>query len=329
MSFKFVLIGTGNIASTYLTAISRIEEAEVVGAVSRSGRMPKGAGADFELKPELSEIETGFDAVIVATPNGLHHQGVIAAAELGKHALTEKPLDISIDAMDKMIAACKDHNVKLGVTYQRRLSPDNIVMKKLLDEGALGRVFGADMIVECWRDQAYYDSAPYRGGKAIDGGGPFIQQAAHNVDIYAWFFGRPEKTVSMLGTFMHKIEGEDHGTALLRHANGMIGVIAASTSARPGFDPSLEIHTEKGTVIMKNDIITFWDIEGMENPSVSAGMHFHSGAGSAAVNDTGGHEAIIKDFIAAVRENRKPAVSGEDARTATEIVLDIYNSNVY
>jgi UDP-N-acetyl-2-amino-2-deoxyglucuronate dehydrogenase len=329
MSFRFVLIGTGNIASTYLTAVSKIEGVEVVGAVSRSGRMPKGAGDKFELKSALAEIESEFDAVIIATPNGMHHQGVIAAAELGKHALTEKPLDITVDAMDKMIAACKEHNVKLGVTYQRRLSPDNIIMKKLLDAGALGRVFGADMIVECWRDQAYYDSAPYRGGLAIDGGGPFIQQAAHNVDIYAWFFGKPEKTVSMLGTFMHDIEGEDHGTALLRHANGMIGTIAASTSARPGFDPSLEIHAEKGSVIMKNDIITFWDIEGMENPSVSAGLHIHSGAGSAAVNDTSGHEGIIKDFIIAVRENRKPVVSGEEARVATEIVLDIYKSNIY
>ena len=329
MSFKFVVVGSGNIASTYLSAISRIDEAEMVGVVSRSGNLPKGASSDLEIKSTLSDIECEFDAVIIATPNGMHNQGVIEAAKLGKHSLTEKPLDISVEAMDNMISACKENNVKLGVTYQRRLSPDNIVMKKLLASGALGRVFGADMIVECWRDQAYYDSAPYRGGFAIDGGGPFIQQAAHNVDIYAWFFGRPEKVVSMLGTFMHDIEGEDHGTALLKHENGMIGVIAASTSSRPGFDPSLEIHSEKGTVIMKNDIITFWDIEGLENPSVSAGMHFHSGAGSAAVNDTGGHEAVIKDFIMAVREDREPAVSGEDARVATEIVLDIYNSNIY
>ena len=329
MAFKFVIIGTGNIASTYLTAINNIDGAEVVGGVSRSGKKPSGAEDTFEVKESLKEIEAEFDAVIAATPNGMHHVNVIEAAKMGKHALTEKPLDITIEAMDEMISVCKDNNVKLGVTYQRRFSPDNVIIKRLLDDGSLGRVFGADLKVECWRDQSYYDSAAYRGGKEIDGGGPFIQQAAHNIDIYGWFFGRPEKVVSMLGTFMHDIEGEDHGGALLRHSCGMIGSIKASTSARPGFDPSLMIHTDKGTIIMKNDIITCWDIDGMENPGVSSEMHIHSGAGSAKVSDTDGHEAIIKDFIDAVRNDREPAVSGDTARTATEIILDIYNNNVY
>ena len=329
MAFKFVIIGTGNIASTYLTAIDNINGAEVVGWVSRSQKKPLGAEDFFEVKKSLQEIESEFDAVIAATPNGMHHINVIEAANMGKHALTEKPLDITIKAMDDMVSACKKNNVKLGVTYQRRFSPDNIIIKRLLDEQAFGKVFGADLIVECWRDQSYYDSAPYRGGKEVDGGGPFIQQAAHNIDIYGWFFGRPEKVVSMLGTFMHDIEGEDHGVALLRHSSGMIGSIKASTSARPGFDPSLKIHSDKGTVIMQNDIIIYWDIEGMENPSVSSGMHIHSGAGSAQVSDTDGHEAIIKDFIDAVHNDRDPAVSGDAARTATEIILDIYNNNIY
>ena len=329
MAFKFVIIGTGNIASTYLTAIDNINGAEVVGWVSRSQKKPLGAEDFFEVKKSLQEIESEFDAVIAATPNGMHHINVIEAANMGKHALTEKPLDITIKAMDDMVSACKKNNVKLGVTYQRRFSPDNIIIKRLLDEQAFGKVFGADLIVECWRDQSYYDSAPYRGGKEVDGGGPFIQQAAHNIDIYGWFFGRPEKVVSMLGTFMHDIEGEDHGVALLRHSSGMIGSIKASTSARPGFDPSLKIHSDKGTVIMQNDIIIYWDIEGMENPSVSSGMHIHSGAGSAQVSDTDGHEAIIKDLIDAVHNDRDPAVSGDAARTATEIILDIYNNNIY
>lgn len=329
MAFKFVIIGTGNIASTYLTAIRNIDGADVVGGVSRSERKPSGAGDSFEVKKSLAEIESEFDAVIAATPNGMHNVNVIEAAKMGKHALTEKPLDITVAAMDEMISVCRKNNVRLGVAYQRRFSPDNIIVKRLLETNALGKVFGADLKVECWRDQSYYDSAPYRGGKKIDGGGPFIQQAAHNIDIYGWFFGRPEKVVSMLGTFMHDIEVEDHGVALMRHSCGMIGSIKASTAARPGFAPSLKIHSDKGTVIMENDIITYWDIEGMENPGVSSGMHIHNGADSAKVSDTDGHEAIIKDFIDAVRNDRDPAVSGDAAKTATEIILDIYNNNIY
>lgn len=328
-SFKFVIIGTGNISNTYYKAVGSIEGAEIVAAVSRNGRMPAWAPPGFEVAPDLKSINADYDAVIIATPNAMHHVWAVAAAGLGKHVLTEKPLDITIPAMDMMIEACKLAGVKLAVTYQRRLSPDNMIVKELLEQGAFGRVFAVDLSVKYYRDQAYYDSAPYRGKKELDGGGPFIQQASHCIDLYAWFFGKPAKTVSMLSTFIHRMDGEDHGVAILQHSDGMIGSIIASTAAYPGFPPEMAIHAEKGSLILKNDIITVWEMKGMDNPGIFAEMETHSGASSAAVNNTCGHEAIIADFIESVRLNSKPAVSGEDARLATEIILDIYKNNVY
>lgn len=327
--FKFVIIGTGNISAAYYKAAGNVEDAEIVAAVSRSGRMPSWAPPEFEVTPDLERVNADYDAVIVATPNAMHHVWAVAAAGLGKHVLTEKPLDITIPAMDLMIETCRKCNVKLAVSYQRRLSPDNMIVKELLEQGAFGRVFAADLSVKCYRDQAYYDSAPYRGNKELDGGGPFIQQASHSIDLYAWFFGKPVKTVSMLSTFMHRIEGEDHGVAILKHADGMIGSIIASTAAYPGFPPEMAIHTEKGSLILRNDIISTWEIRGINNPGISAGKEMHSGASSATVSNTGGHEAIIADFIEAVRLDNKPAVSGEDARLATEIILEIYKNNLY
>ena len=327
--FKFVIIGTGNISATYYKAAGNVEGAEIVAAVSRSGRMPAWAPPDFEVATDLAGVKADYDAVIIAAPNATHHVWAVAAAGLGKHVLTEKPLDITIPAMDLMIETCGKAGVKLAVAYQRRLSPDNMTVKELLEQGAFGRVFAADLSVKCYRDQAYYDSAPYRGNKALDGGGPFIQQASHSIDLYAWFFGRPVKTVSMLATFMHRIEGEDHGVAILKHSDGMIGSIIASTAAYPGFPPEMAIHTEKGSLVLKNDIITTWEIRGMDNPGVSAGREIHSGASGPIVSNTGGHEAVIADFIEAVRLDNKPAVSGEDARLATEIILDIYKNNLY
>lgn len=326
---RFVIIGAGNISNTYYKAAANVADAEIVAAVSRSGRHPAWAPDGFEVVTDLKYVKADYDAVIVATPNATHHLWAIAAAKLGKHVLTEKPLDITPSAMDRMIETCQKHGVKLGVAYQRRLSPDNMIVKELLEQDAFGRVFAADLTVKCYRDQAYYDSAPYRGNKEVDGGGPFIQQASHNIDIYAWFFGKPVRTISMLSTFMHRMEGEDHGVAILKHANGMIGSIIASTAAYPGFPPEMMIHAEKGSLVIKNDVITAWEIQGLPNPSVSAGRDIHSGAASASVSQTGGHEAIIADFIDAVKLDHKPAVSGEDARMATEIILDIYRNNFY
>jgi predicted dehydrogenase len=90
----------------------------------------------------------------------------------------------------------------------------------------------------------------------------------------------------------------------------------------------MEVHGDKGTAILENDIITFWSVEGVENPSQTKDTVIHDGATSAAVTDTAGHEALLADFVEAVREDRDPAVTGESARMATELILDIYSSRM-
>jgi len=321
--FRFVLVGSGNISRTYFQAVQALGAATITGLVSRS-QESAGVSDNIEIAASLEELDCEFDAVILVTPNGLHHEGAIRAARLGKHVLTEKPLDISIDHMDAMLAACREAKVKLGVAYQHRMSPDNKIIKDMLRAGRFGRIFSADFTVRCWRDQAYYDSGPWRGGWEIDGGGPFIQQACHQVDLYTWFFGMPDEVLSMTDRFFHNIEVEDHGAALFRHPDGMIGSFIASTVAYPGFEPLLVIHAEKGSVVMENGCITGWHIDSIENPSQESSAPLHSGAASAAVTDTAGHEAIISDFIEAVENDREPFVSAESARMATELILKIY-----
>jgi predicted dehydrogenase len=323
---RYVVVGSGNISNTYVAALSKLEGSELVGCVSRSGRKLRTA-PELPCWPALAEVDVPFDAVLLATPNGLHHQGAIAAAALGKHVLTEKPLDISLAAVEEMIAACDSAGVVLAVCYQRRTRPDNRAVKRLLDAGALGRVFAADLSAKFYRDQAYYDSGDYRGGFAIDGGGPFMQQACHNLDIYTWFFGVPQQVVSMLGTYVHNIETEDHGAALMQHANGMIGTVVASTAARPGFAARLEVHTDKGSFTLTDDIITFWDIDGVDNPAAPDSGYAHDGATSAAVTDTSAHEVIIRDFETAIHTGSEPLAGASSARQTTELIVEIYANN--
>ncbi len=300
---RYVLIGTGNISNTYVAAVKKLSGSEIVGCVSRSGHRPQSA-PQLECKSHLAEISAEFDAVIITTPNGLHHQAAIEAASLSKHVLTEKPLDIHLEAMDAMIAACKQSGVTLATAYQRRTNPDNLSLKKLFSAGAFGRIYAADLSCKFWRDQAYYDSGDYRGGWAIDGGGPFMQQACHNIDTYLWFFGMPSEVTSMLGTFAHQIEVEDHGAALLKYANGMIGTIIASTAARPGLPARLEVHCEKGTFVTLDDRISYWAIDGIPTPADSAPSANGNNANSAAVTDTARHEDILRDFDTIERSMR-------------------------
>jgi len=329
---KYALVGTGNIARTYLAACSKVAEAEIAAVVSRSMERAERYAADNGIgcaAQSLSSIPIDYEAAMLATPNGLHHRDAIEAAGLGKHVLTEKPLDVTLENMDRMIEACRRADVRLGVSFQRRISPGNIAVKKLLDEGALGRVYAADLAVKFYRPQAYYDSAEWRGTLTIDGGGPFIQQASHNVDTLAWFFGLPQKVLAKTALLAHSgIEVEDHGVAVLTYADGMLATIIASTVTAPGYPVRLEIHAEKGSIIMVNDKIVNWDVQGLPEPDTRVEETIHSGAGAdgVAVTDTSGHEAIIRDFSRVVREGGTPAVSGEEGRKTGLLIDTIYRS---
>lgn len=325
--FKFVVVGSGNISKTYFKAIKEIENAEIVGLVSRSLNKPKFVDENkIEISRSIKEINVDFDAVILCTPNGLHHIGAIEAASLGKHVLTEKVLDISIQNMDKMINACDKNNVKLAVAYQRRLSGDNQKIRELISENKLGNIFSVNLSVKNYRDDNYYNSAEYRGKYKIDGGGPFMQQAPHSIDLYCWFFGRPSKVVSKLGTFIHEIETEDHGSVICLHQDGMIGTITASTATKPGFPPKLEVYSNRGYFEMENDIITNWEIDGKKNPSLVSNGNTHTGEATHTVKDVSNHKRIIIDFIDSVKNNTEPIANGKSARLATELILDIYNN---
>lgn len=327
---RFLIVGSGNIASTWAEVVRKEPRALLAGIVSRSGSRPVSMREEpgIPVWKDLAAAGNGFDAAVIATPNGLHHAAIVEAARLGRHALCEKPLDISLEGADKAITACREARVTLGVCFQRRMSPDNAAVKRLLDARKLGRVFAADLAVKFFREQSYYDSAPYRGGWEIDGGGPFMQQASHQVDLYRWFFGMPRSVKSTTATLAHRMEAEDHGAAILVHEGGMIGTIVASTVAKPGFPARLEIHAEAGSLVLENDLITRWAVDDIPNPSQPPAAAIHAGAGAsgARVSDTSGHEAILRDFIRAIAENRPPAVTGVDARLSTELILKIYEA---
>ena len=324
--FRFILIGTGGISSAYIKAVNNLEGIEVSGVVSGSGKRPPGIPESISIFSSISETDCPADAVILATPNGTHRDLAMEAAKKGLHILTEKVLEITPERANQMIQTCEENNVVLAVSFQRRMSPDNETLKKLLEDDLLGKCYAASMDVRFHRDMSYYNSADYRGGWAIDGGGPFIQQAAHNADLLCWWFGLPKGVTSLLHRHSRDIESYDHGTALLQYANGLQVNFTASTICEPGFPTRFELHTEKGSLVMENDRFTEWNIGGINNPT-NQDFEVHDGASSATVSDTAGHEALLRDFVDAIRNKRNPLVPAQSARMATDLVYQIYCNN--
>jgi len=113
--------------------------------------------------------------------------------------------------------------------------------------------------VPWFRIKEYYSASPWRGTWALDGGGAYMNQAIHMIDLATWLMGRPEIQCCRTGTLGHdNIEVEDTAVALLKWGNRAFGLFAATTAAFPGFPKRLEIMGMEGTAIIEEDRITEW-----------------------------------------------------------------------
>jgi len=329
---RCILLGTGNIGNTYAAACAKCPDVELVGVVSRDAERAQAWANEKGIphgSDSLDALADQAEAVLAATPNGHHGDNAADAAGKGLHVLVEKPLDITEAAMDRAIKACREANVKLGVCYQRRLRTINRTVKELLDSGALGKVLAVDVSTKFWRDQGYYDSGAWRGTWAEDGGGPFIQQAIHDLDLFCWFFGLPARLSAHCATLNHSgIEVEDHGAASGVMPNGAIVSFVASTICRPGFEARMDVVTDQGTCSLSDDAVHSWNIDGVESPGEAPepAEGRKESAHTAVVSDSSGHESVLSDFAKAVREDREPTVNGEQGRLATDLCLAIYRS---
>jgi UDP-N-acetyl-2-amino-2-deoxyglucuronate dehydrogenase len=269
-------------------------------------------------------------------PSGLHAEVGVRAARAGKHLVVEKPIDVTLTAADRLIEAARAAGVALTVISQHRFDPGLIELKRLLGDGALGRLVLAEASTKWYRTQAYYDSAGWRGTWAMDGGS-LMNQGIHYVDLLRWCMGPVAEVTAVCATQTHQIEAEDTALAIVRFASGAVGTILSSTAAYPGFPQRLEITGTDGTVIIEDGRI----VRRAFGPQATAGVP-GDGAGPAAADagavgalgaaadpaaiEVASHAAQIADLLAAVEEGRAAAVDGQAGRDALEIVRAVYES---
>lgn len=328
---NFALIGAGNVATKYVAALNNIEDANLVGVIARNQEKLKLFADQYHishyainLKILLDRIPV--DVVIITTPSGLHAQGAIEAAGYEKHVLCEKPLDITLDKIDTMTKTCREAGVKLGCMFQHRTAEHNRIICETIQTGKLGKIYIANAFLKNFRGQEYYDSGAWRGTWELDGGGPFIQQAAHTVDLMVWMMGRARRVVALTRTVAHKIEVEDMGHAIVQYDNDAQGVLEASTVVKPGYPNKIEIHAEKGSIIFNELEIETWDVEDVPRPEIKS-SDASSGSQDPMAIGTQGHEMVIRDFIRAIREDRQPLVTPNSARMSVELILAIYKAS--
>lgn len=327
---EFVLLGAGNIAGKYVAAVNNVPTASIKAVVSRTIAKAEqfaqkhGIGHFSDSLESLAE-KVDFDAVIIATPSGLHADGAIRAAKLKKHVLCEKPLDITLEKIDAMTAACESADVKLGCAFQHRTAAHNKAAYEAVQSGKLGKIYIANTFLKKYRGQEYYDSGAWRGTWELDGGGPFIQQAAHTLDLMVWMMGPAKSVFARTATVAHDIEVEDMGHAIVEYKNGARGVLEASTVIKPGYPNRVEIHAEKGSIILTDGEIVDWTVEDLEAPQFET-ISNASGTTDPMAIGTQNHERIVADFVEAVKHDREPMIPAASARLSVELILAVYKS---
>lgn len=326
------IVGAGVGGGIHVRALQEVGEARLVAVVEtdadRGRQFAEKWGADHyysDLEQALDDRHV--DVVHLCTPPFMHREQAARCAQAGKHVLIEKPLARTVAEADAIIAACETGGVKLGAIFQHRFTPLPRKVKAALEGGRLGKLYLGDTYVKWYRSDEYYRGGGWRATRDMEGGGTLINQTIHSIDLLQWLMGPVADVTGRTATVGHQIETEDVGLALLGFQSGALGVIEGSTATYPGFPERIEIHGENGSVILnegKNQLE--WHLRG-EEPRIEGAAAEDGYARDPSAVSTEGHAAQFRDFYAAVREDRRPAVDGVEGRKALEIIEAVYRSS--
>jgi len=315
---RVVLVGCGRISGNHFDAFRKIDGIQLVAVCDvveeRARAAGEAQGVPFFTSYEKMLRAVECDAVVIATPSGLHPQQGVLAAKAGKHVITEKPMSISLGAADELVQACDSAGVRLFVVKQNRLNPGIQLLKRALDKGRFGRIYLANTTVRWTRPQEYYDQAPWRGTWEFDGGA-FMNQASHYVDLIQWLVGPVESVIAKTATLARRIEAEDTGVAVLKFRSGALGTIEVTITIL-GEKGSVKI---AGTAVNKVETWQFSDYDDDDKLIDAATTNPPNVYGF-------GHEAYYRNVLKVLRGEAVPDTDGRAGRKSLELILGIYES---
>jgi predicted dehydrogenase len=326
---NFAIIGCGRIAPRHGQSLQQLPEARLVAACdlieSRAKNFAKEYGGDTYTDYRAVLERPDVDVVSICVPSGLHCAIGLEVAKAGKHVLVEKPIALNLEDADALIAACEEAGVILGVVLQNRFNPPMQEVRRVFDQGELGRILVGNATVRWYRPQEYYMDE-WHGTWAMDGG-VLLNQAIHHVDALQWIMGDVQSVFAHMDTLAHQIETPDVAVAVLKFKSGALGTIEASTVTYPqNIEGSVAFFGERGSVKIGGTALNrkvFWKVDGIlelereilareaiDPPSVYGYSHY----------------AQIAEMIAAIQDNRQPMTSGYEARKSLRTVLAIHAS---
>jgi UDP-N-acetyl-2-amino-2-deoxyglucuronate dehydrogenase len=330
----FAVIGCGAIGKRHIAVVDSEESAELVAVCDIDEKKGSQLSNDYGVKfyKDYQEILAlpEVDIVSIATPHGLHCEMTIAAAKAGKNILVEKPMALTINDCNLMIAAAKENNVKLFVVKQNRFNTPIALTKKALDEKKLGKIFMFQSNILWNRNQEYYDNSEWRGTKKLEGGALYTQ-VSHFLDLLIWWFGEPVEAETITDTKNHDIEIEDCGVSVIRFKNGAIGSLNWTTCVyNKNLEGSITIIGEKGTIKIGGQYlnkIEFWDVQSYPLPE---GIVFEDKPNNYGKyqGTSSNHDKVVDNVVKKLLNERSNVVEGDEGLLSISMIEHLYNHDL-
>jgi len=314
---KFGLIGCGDIARKRVAPALRDSTICELVAVSRArSHLAESFATEFGARgwyADWRELlqDDDISAVYVATPVHLHAEQTIAAIEAGKHVLCEKPMALTVDECNRVIATRDHHNVKLGVAYYRHFYPVVKRIRQIIDDGEIGTPVIAQMNAFEWFDPAEDHPRSWLLKKQLSGGGPMFDFGCHRIEVLLDVFGSVEEVkAKATNKFFHR-EVEDVGTVVMSFGRGTIATLSVAHSAQQPQD-TFDIFGSEGSIHVP--VLN----EGKLRVITNAGIREESHPAASNL-----HAPLIDDFARAIMEDREPIVNGEIGLAVARIEEEI------
>lgn len=335
MGIRFGLIGCGYISRKHIKAIASCEEAILAAVSDLNGeRMEE---AKFYYQAELDQDHSikcyedykemlkddQIDAVVISSFSGLHAEMAKAALYSGKHVVLEKPMALSIEESNQLIELEENQKKVLMVCHQLRFMPIMQTVKKLIDEGRLGKLFLCVSSIRINRSPDYYSKASWRGKWESDGG-MLVNQGIHVVDLIQWFFGEVESVYGEVIQQPSQLkETEDAAVGIIRFSNQAKGIIEANIVTQPtNLGYSLTIFGEKGTISIEGpslNRVSRWFIEGEQLSQEEL---------SQLLSDRNEEIYMYENFLHAISTDSPVLIDGTEGKKALEIIFGLYKSEL-
>ncbi len=324
---KVGIIGSGAIAKVHASCVQNYHQTQLAGMVCTNAERKKELKNEFSCPLYSTEEELlaqPLDAVVVCNESGKHGASIIKAAKAKKHILCEKPLEVTPQKIDTLLATVAAQGVTLGVVFQNRTHPEYLKFKKALKEGVIGTPLLAQTQINWYRPPSYYESNPWRGTLQWDGGAALMNQGIHTLDLLLDLLGDVDTVGGMIATKLHQIEGEDLAVAHLTFKNGVLGTLSGGTALYPGYPEQIALYGTQGRMIYEAGKIIEAPLESLITTATSTENNSNA---TAKIENESLHLNILSNFIEAVMEQKEPLVNGYSAKKSVVLINALYQAS--